>query len=466
MAWRARLKHVATAIAAGGGGLALAYPATTAQARAPPTGTVGEKPADGDTLRLVQVVFRHGARTPLSKKYWPALVDRWDVCSLPFDPVPVDVKDENGAPRPENVHNKLQVETVFNGGCHKGELTREGHIQARELGHWLRERYVDALDFLPQSYMDGLVYSRTTNYARTVATLQGVLTGLFPNTRAAIPVHTTEEMDEILFGNAKACQRLNSLIRGIAAKAKAEPLPEDVEQLQQTVQAALGLPATERIDFLDLHDAMTTMLTHGKPIPPGLQDAKLLKQIEEQAAKKFALYVAGISPAALHQDTKHQVLRLGMGRLLKLMLCRMEEAMKEERTLQSEDVSGRGQPRLYLYSGHDSTIMPLLAALGRPTDDHWPGYASNLVFELWERASNGEPYVMVLYNGKDVPLHEVCGGSRCSLKALQEQVLQPYLLSKSQRDEECIVHFSHDLPAGKHVKETATVGSSVSEDDD
>lgn len=36
------------------------------------------------------------------------------------------------------------------GVCHKGQLTRYGQLQARDLGQWLRERYVQRLGFLPQ----------------------------------------------------------------------------------------------------------------------------------------------------------------------------------------------------------------------------------------------------------------------------------------------------------------------------
>jgi hypothetical protein len=36
------------------------------------------------------------------------------------------------------------------------------------------------------------------------------------------------------------------------------------------------------------------------------------------------------------------------------------------------------QPRLALYSGHDTTIMPLLVTLGGDLS-HWPPYVSNLV---------------------------------------------------------------------------------------
>lgn len=45
-------------------------------------------------------------------------------------------------------------------------------------------------------------------------------------------------------------------------------------------------------------------------------------------------------------------------------------------------------PSLWLYSGHDSTITPLLVALGQPETD-WPPFTANLVFELWRRPIQG-----------------------------------------------------------------------------
>ena len=44
----------------------------------------------------------------------------------------------------------------------------------------------------------------------------------------------------------------------------------------------------------------------------------------------------------------------------------------------------RASPLMYMYSGHDSTISPLLAALGQP-ESHWPPFTANLVYELWQR---------------------------------------------------------------------------------
>lgn len=74
--------------------------------------------------------------------------------------------------------------------------------------------------------------------------------------------------------------------------------------------------------------------------------------------------------------------------------------------------------KLSLYSGHDTVIAPVLAALGLYSDDLciWPPYASRIVFELWQRVGDSsaagsaakpaaavtEHYVRVIYNGKDL----------------------------------------------------------------
>ena len=47
--------------------------------------------------------------------------------------------------------------------------------------------------------------------------------------------------------------------------------------------------------------------------------------------------------------------------------------------------------KLLLYSGHDTTIMPLLVALQIPLET-WPPYVSNVVFELW-RQPDGRHFV-------------------------------------------------------------------------
>ena len=451
-----------TAAAVAGSGVIAFSSHTVAAAETQQNKNKSKEEEEKDTLKLVQVVFRHGARTPLSSNYWPALVKEWDVCGKLYDAHPITVMEENGQPRPVNEHDAKQVATVYPGNCHKGELTREGQRQARSFGRYLRQRYGEQFDCLPDEYTENSVYGRTTNYSRTIATLQGVLTGLFPGSAAAassssssasassssisIPVYTTEEMDEVLFGNPESCRRLKSMIkRAVSAANEALTTPE-IRDLQHRVRTAMDLAPDVPIKFLDLHDALTTMQAHGKPIPEAIKnDPELRQAIEQEATERFMNFIVGDQGEA-----SGEILKLGLGRLISLIVERMEQQNKSSH-------------KMYLYSAHDSTIMPLLTALGQPPEqNHWPIYLSNIVFELWEKPS-GVKYVRVLYNKEPMSMPCGGGGEVCSLKALRDQVLGPYLITKREREAQCLVHFSHDLPAGENVKEV-TVGSAVSEE--
>lgn len=59
----------------------------------------------------------------------------------------------------------------------------------------------------------GSITSRTTNFQRTIATLRGVLTGLYPGTRQPIPVQTSSVLDEILFADSKSCPHLETFMK-------------------------------------------------------------------------------------------------------------------------------------------------------------------------------------------------------------------------------------------------------------
>jgi hypothetical protein len=140
------------------------------------------------------------------------------------------------------------------GGCHKGQLTRVGQQQALGLGKWLRARYVEQLGFVPREHevrasgpagaqlraqrrlpawhvplprrqrappqfrlrtlaQPGCLSARTTNFQRTIACVRGVLTGLYPNSKRAIPVTTTLVKEEVLCAGGRlpvrTCMPLN-----------------------------------------------------------------------------------------------------------------------------------------------------------------------------------------------------------------------------------------------------------------
>lgn len=382
---------------------------------------------------------RHGARTPLGSKYWQRLVDQWDVCGTAYEACPLTLKTANGQPRPLNEEDRAQISQRYPGGCSKGELTLQGQRQALDFGQWLRWRYIKDAPFLPREHQEGALSARTTNYARTIATLQGVLTGLYPSLREPVTAVTTSDIDEIMYANVKACARLKSLITSLSKEHKdsTAPLAVDVVEAQGVLRQVLGLNPEDMINFVDLHDAITSASAHGKQLPVALQSPQIQRMVEQQATKRL------LSVLAPHAESGKQaeVLRLSMGRLIQLMIQNMEEAAAEKPTA-----------KMHLYSGHDSTILPLLVALGKE-EPHWPPYLSHLVFELWKRPSTGEHYVKVLYNRKPLRLSELCPegegrGASCPLDRFKQHVMGAYLVTQDAHREECTRNFHHDRPMG------------------
>ena len=66
------------------------------------------------------------------------------------------------------------------------------------------------------------VTGRTTNFQRTIGTLQGVLTGLYPDMREAIPVTTAADLDEVLFANVQGCMSLKLAMDAAKEKVQGE----------------------------------------------------------------------------------------------------------------------------------------------------------------------------------------------------------------------------------------------------
>ena len=164
---------------------------------------------------------------------------------------------------------------------------------------------------------------------------------------------------------------------------------EHAQALQQRVKGILGDKSDDRIAFLDLHDAMTVIKSHGKQLPDGMTE-DLLMEVNKEAAKRMIALVA----PGIELSHREELLTLSMGRMFDSVVQRMLQC-----------ASGQAKHQVYMYSGHDTTIMPLLATLGQDVTV-WPPYVSNVIFEMWESQGSGkkQQYVRVLVNGKEIDL--------------------------------------------------------------
>uniref|UniRef100_A0A1A7YC34 Acid phosphatase 6, lysophosphatidic n=1 Tax=Iconisemion striatum TaxID=60296 RepID=A0A1A7YC34_9TELE len=358
-------------------------------------------------LKLVQVLFRHGARTPL--KSIPDVLEAQWVPSL-LEPPPHThmnyvVTDLQGGPKPPSPVEDGYRRNILSGGSFPGQLTTVGMQQLYELGERLRRRYVEEKPFLSNSFIPTEVYVRSSNIVRTIESAKCLLAGLFQQKQTAtVSILTADAESEILYPNFHGCKLLKIL--SSHRWAELSTLPGIAADLQ-SIQSALGIAAHQHVDFVLIRDDMVARETHGLPCPPALTSWR--NKVEQRAVDvMFHIY----------QPSKRENLQLCVGPLLHELLDNMEKKLQG-----SSSASNR---KLFLYSVHDTTLIPCLMALGL-FDMRWPPYAADLTLELHQSRQTNEPFVKVTYLGQD-QLIPGCSGVYCPLQEFK-QALSGYTLT-------------------------------------
>jgi hypothetical protein len=163
-------------------------------------------------------------------------------------------------------------------------------------------------------------------------------------------------------------------------------------------------------NFIRLRDLMIALDAHGLSYPASISKLKpMLDRIDRLGGLQIGALLKGGGGWANEVESS----RLSIGKLLKEIMDRLE----------SKATRHNYDPSLYLISAHDTTLVPLLVALG-VYDGNWPPFASYISFELWQAEGeeessqkrdhggkeDGQFLVRILFNGK--PLHAL---PRCEL---------------------------------------------------
>ncbi|KAJ1456696.1 histidine phosphatase superfamily [Pelagophyceae sp. CCMP2097] len=365
-----------------------------------------EAPFDASRYELVHAscYFRHGARAPIYGLDAPCVRGvEWDACAATAAlAAAVDGGADavvalrrhgtvGDAPAPSDVDARQRL-TVLNGGCHCGELTAAGLGQAARLGERLRKRYGAALRIDAPDFEADRLSARTTHVSRCVLTLRGVLETLRGTDDAEAPprppvrVDTVHALDEWLTPNARSCARLRDLWAARAPFEWAAHLGSVSDKLDPAVAALYDYPRRA----VPLKDAMIARAALGEALPYGITQAELIRLDDAAAAEVAALVGVGVACGV----TADELTRLCAGRMLREL---------------RDSLSAAGDETLRLVSGHDTTLKPLLVALGL-YDHKWPPFCACLVVELHADRETGDRAVRVVYNGRNIANAEDAAG--------------------------------------------------------
>lgn len=462
---------------------------------------------ENSELRLLKaiVVFRHGDRTPataldsntLEKSYWhlqlPSFELRqrlnkifpisWKLLTV-LPKLSYDEKAEGFVRRyrystlnNENLRElskedakiidekKDLVETllfepmddkspIFKKHKYRGQLTTTGFFQMQQFGLFLRQRYVDSLNFLPKlspSYnvskgdevdeeketfkLTDLIYVRSTSFPRTIQSAQNVLIGLFSSninpwwlslTRTLLPIHVLPPLQENMLPNYSTCRNLeiyhriiynkvdryvNSLkTKGTSFLGKKiealdniydiHSLPINSDSLQQfsitelenTTRKIFKLNENDRIRWVEINDKLACLLHHNLPTD------SLVTPIYYDRVKSFTIW-------KFVQLYSHPTLcRLAIGSFIGEIVEKFNNVIFDQNNKNATHI----HPKLEIFAGHDSTLIPLFCSFN-VFDGLWPDYGTSLIIELWERKTsddninggNDRYFVKFLVNGKE-----------------------------------------------------------------
>ncbi|KAI8928218.1 histidine phosphatase superfamily [Entophlyctis helioformis] len=437
-------------------------------------------------LKQVVIVHRHGARTPVHKDVSGMLFPGvWKQCALsPFlhaiqtvgglktDPKAVSAvkssasrgvpdhgahqrpptfariafgaasgspvaRDHIAASRTVQQLRSLGVSStaIADSDCFYGQLTDTGKHMMFELGGRLRELYVDELGFLPKildTRTSRSIYLRSTDYSRTIESLQYFVHGLYPPmTRQApktlgLQIHVRPDTAETMMpkDDCAALAVETRRFRDTFKSLNKDRLRAALDQFPKLVRAFDGESKMSDLNkVFRLYDTLKCVDAHDLPLPPGVTKAHI-QQLEDLVVDQWArIYTS-----------KDTVKQMSIGRFVSEMAAPIASAAKGDRSAS----------KLAVFSGHDSTLVPVLAAFNA-FDGRFPGFASYISVELfqdrlrqplWRRMlgasmwSQPQQYVRMSFNGvpRVIPACAPKGSHRpgepalCTLDAFMKEV--------------------------------------------
>mmetsp|Transcript_6802 Transcript_6802/g.9402 ORF Transcript_6802/g.9402 Transcript_6802/m.9402 type:complete len:438 (+) Transcript_6802:29-1342(+) len=294
-----------------------------------------------------------------------------------------------------------------------GELTHLGMKQHHDLGKQFREKYIHKWKLVNATWNNDEIYVRSSPKDRTIMSAQSFLLGFFPPTtkletnlihetyhstttrtglpdgHQIVPVYTApKEHDNLLYAY-KSCPKLKEIKKQDESLSEWKQTHSEHADLLEELSSLLGTSVNLK-DVTGIVNLINAEKIHQKPSLDGITEVmynRMVKLTDWIFRKKFPSKEAG---------------KLGAGLLVKEIRDRME------RTISAHKNGAVANERFVLFSGHDGTLLALMAALDLSHLDV-PHYASHFTFELYhiedgDGDTSNDYSIQILYNNYPVTL--------------------------------------------------------------
>ncbi|GLE05258.1 hypothetical protein PINS_up014258 [Pythium insidiosum] len=299
---------------------------------------------------------------------------------------------------------------ILNGTCRIGGLLPEGRQQHLTNGQFLRDAYVGdgPLKLFPSSDLKdcprGSIYLRSDDEERTVGSGQALIDGLFP------PDGTSPPLDSILTWNVKDYaidylamnDRICPMMGYIANLSNAAP--DFVRHRKDPATVKMEKEFYKRVgnfSWNSILECLSISRCNDLPLPPGV-DEELFTKVFSEVETREAYFL-------LFNDSWYA--KVAMQPAVNELLVKLDAALN----------GTSDAPRLSVMMAHDSTIIPMLAAIQRQHwDRKWTPYAGMLIMELYKTKAKSHA-VRLLFMGQPLRIPE-CADTLCDIDDFMKAV--------------------------------------------
>lgn len=278
--------------------------------------------------------------------------------------------------------------------CGEGQLTGKGAVQHIINGMHLNERYIHKHQLFTDTDWPKQLLVHTTETSRTYQSALAFIYGFVPkfdiskiNLKMSPSVNFCEDN---MFGLACQCPGLDSLRTQAEGECKQNKEVKrsylEYRNVLSYVNKVLGISSYSIPGPTSLLDGLSAFMCHDLAYPCNSTGQCITSKVLEVIWKIIDTKTSCMSKNPAY--TRYA--RVNMHGLL-FRIARNFKASSENGT----------NAKFHLYSGHDTTVSPLIIGLGI-SDNVWPGYAHRIVMELYSTSNRQQHFMRVLQNGKVV----------------------------------------------------------------
>lgn len=379
------------------------------------------------SLLQVQSVSRHGSRTPYANfSCWKDYEVVWNDCNVTELMLSSPSQTSQTDP-PAWLFRKIYDASpnYFGGNCLTGQMVSAGYYQEEGLGWIMRDAYLNTeAGWFPlfnstdwREIDTNKIYLRSDDEQRTLMSGQLLLQGMFNQTQYMdVVVHTGDKALDQIAPNTKVCPYLNTISDNAYASDNfiAENTSTSVDTLTSELDDIFGAGYWT---WYNVMDCMYTTVCTDQDIPSQSSTVEMTDALFNTTVIQAEFAYAY---RCVYNDSEWS--KLAMGNMIWWIKTRIEAMTNATSGTSSTPSNGDDTAyKLVVYSAHDTSIMPILAALlGEGWDAQWSAYASIVTFELYAgnlSTSTIPYYFRIVYNNEPLLLPG-CSDTLCDVNEL------------------------------------------------